>query len=209
MKKMFKGIVLAGFAALIMTVAPVFAAGPYGISFSGAVAPFIGGDAGSGIGAPGYDDAFSAGWGVRLEPYYDFNQQLRAVLGLTIQRWSGDTFSGVEFDDLNLWSIYAGVKYRFLPGSAVRPYVLADLGYARLDSVDIRIGSASGTYWDSTDTFLLDFGGGAEFVVAPNLSLFIDIRAQVFGEPDSALASFSDADGGLSVPVSVGLNLSW
>jgi len=209
MNNFFKGFVLASFAALILTAAPVVAAEPVGISICGAAVPFIGAHAGRGIGAPEYEDAFGTGGGVRLEPYYDFNQQLRGVLGFTIQRWPGDTFSGVEFDDLKLWSLYAGVKYRFLPGSAVRPYVLADVGYAKLDSVDITIGNTSGTYWKSTDTFLLDFGGGAEFVVTPNFSLFIDIRMQIFGEPDSALEPASDADGGVSVPVSIGLNLTF
>lgn len=209
MTSIAKGIVWVSLAALILAVTPAFAAGPVGISISGAIIPFDGGDAGSGFGAPEYDDAFDDGRGVRLEPYYDFNRQLRGVLGFTRQTWSGQSYSGVEFEDLELWSIYAGVKFRFLPGGAVRPYVLGDMGFAKLDSVDISVGGVRGAYWDSTSTYYLDFGGGAEFVITPNLSMFIDIRAQIFGEPDSALEPYSDADDGVSVPVSIGLNLTF
>lgn len=207
--KLEKSIAWVTFALLILTTSPVFAAGPVGLSFSGSVIPFLDGDAGSGIGAPQYDDAFNTGWGARVEPYFDFNNQLRGVLGFAIQRWSGQTYSGFDFDDLKLWSVYAGVKYRFLPNSSVRPYVMADLGYAHLDSVDLSLGGASAAYWGDTETFLLDFGGGAEFVVSPNFSVFVDIRAQIIGEPDSTLGPSSDATDSLSVPVSVGFNLTF
>jgi opacity protein-like surface antigen len=205
MLKMVKCAALVSFAFLILTASPVFAAGSVGLSLSGSVVPFIDGDAGSGIGAPQYDDAFNTGWGARVEPYFDFNNQLRGVLGFTLQRWDGQTYSGLDFDDLNLWSVYAGIKYRFRPNSAVRPFVLADLGYAQLDAVNLSLGSTSRTYWDDTSTFLLDFGGGVEFVVSPNFSVFVDIRAQIFGEPDSVLRPSSDASSALSIPVSLGL----
>lgn len=209
MPKMVKCVALISFALLILMAFPAFAAGPVGLSISGSVIPIIEGDAGSGIGAPQYDDAFNTGWGARVEPYFDFNNQLRGVLGFTFQRWGGQTYYGFDFDDLKLWSVYAGVKFRFLPNSAVRPFVLADLGYAKLDSVDLSRGGASEPYWGETDTFLLDFGGGAEFVVSSNFSVFIDIRAQIFGEPDSVLGRSSDASGALSYPVSIGLNVTF
>ena len=209
MEKIAKSIGWVLSAVLILAAPPVFAAGPVGISISGAVIPFDGGYAGSGYGAPEYDDAFDVGRGVRFEPYYDFNRMLRGVLGVTRQSWSGKSYAGFDFGDLDLWALYAGVKFRFLPDSAVRPYVLGDLGYAKLESVDISTGGSSATYWNSTDTFYVDFGGGAEFVMTPNFSLFIDFRVQVFGEPDSELGWTSEAEDGVSVPISVGLNLTF
>ncbi len=209
MLRMMKCIALVLVALFIFTVSPVFGAGSVGISLSGAYIPFVGGDAGSGYGAPEYEDAFDPGWGVRVEPYLDFNDSLRGVLGFTTQRWGGQTYLGFDFDDLKLWSVYAGVKYRFLPNSKVRPYLLADLGYANLDAVNLSSGNSSATYWSETDTFLLDFGGGAEFVVSSNLSVFFDIRLQIFGKPDSELGPSSDATSATSMPVSVGLNLTF
>ena len=209
MKNMMMGCLLAGFSLFILATVPAFAEGPAGISLAGAAVPFIEGDAGTGIGAPQYDDIFDSGWGIRMEPYYDFSQELRGLIGFTYQSWSGGTYSGFEFDDLNLWSFYFGIKYRFFPGSAVRPYVLADFGYAHLDSVDISTGGAKATYWDDTNTYLLDFGGGVELVISQNFSMYVDIRQQIFGEPDSALPPSSDAESPLSMPISVGLNLNF
>ena len=58
-------------------------------------------------------------------------------------------------------------------------------------------------------TLVENIGGGAEFVMTPNFSLFIDFRVQVFGEPDSELGWTSEAEDGVSVPISVGLNLTF
>lgn len=201
---------LFGLAAVALIALPASAAGPYGLSFSGAGIPFVSGDAGTGIGAPEYGDAFGTGWGFRIEPYFDFTPTLRGQIGVTYQSWSGENFQGVEFDDLKLWAIYVGGKYRFLPGSAFRPYLVADIGYANLDSVDVSItGLGSLPYWDSTGTYLVDFGAGAEWMVSPNLGIFIDVRGQVFGKPDAMLTPIAEADPGWSLPISLGLNYNF
>ena len=209
MKKMVMVLILGGFFTVMIAAAPALAAGPNGISISGAFEPFLGGDAGSGQGAPEYDDAFNTGWGVRIEPYHDFNQLLRGLVGFTYQTWSGDTYEGIKFDDLNLWSLYVGVKCRFMPDSKIRPYALADLGYAHLSAVDISAGGFSTTYWNDTSTYLFDFGGGVEFMISQNLSMYVDVRGQIFGEPDSEISPASDADAGFSVPISIGFNFSF
>jgi len=64
-------------------------------------------------------------------------------------------------------------------------------------------------YWDATETFLFDFGGGVEFIVTPNLSMYFDVRGQVIGEPDSAVSPSSDANSSLTIPVTVGISFSW
>ena len=209
MKKIIRWLSLVLFVSFIVTVGPAAAAGQAGISISGAVIPFMDGYAGSGYGAPEYDDAFDNGWGIRVEPFFDLNEQIRGVVGFSRQSWSGRTYLGSTFDDLNLWSFYAGIKVRFLPGSVVRPYVLADLGFASLDSVDLHDGGVSERYWDSTVTYFFDAGGGVEFTLTPNFSMYIDVRVQEFGAPDRAGYWYADAEDGISMPVSFGLNFKW
>ncbi len=208
MRKSLAAIVF-GLAAVALIALPASAAGPYGLSFSGAGIPLISGDAGTGTGAPEYTDAFDTGWGFRIEPYYDFTPTLRGQFGITYQSWGGKDFQGVEFDDLKMWAVYVGGKYRFLPGSPFRPYIVADVGYANLDSVDIKIGGVSVPYWDKTGTYMVDVGVGAEYMVSPNLGIFVDVRGQMFGKPDAILTPTAEADAGTSVPISVGVNYNF
>lgn len=198
-----------GLAAIALIALPASAAGPYGLSVSGAWIPFVSGDAGDGVGAPKYQDAFEAGLGGRIEAYYDFTPSLRGQFGFTYQVWGGDTFEGVEFDDLKMWAVYLGGKYRFLPGSAFRPYLVADVGYANLDEVSVSIPGVTVPYWDKTGTYLVDAGVGAEFMVTPNLGIFVDVRGQMVGKPDALLIPTAEADAGISLPVSVGLNFNF
>jgi outer membrane protein W len=213
MKKFLTAIAF-GLAAVVLIALPASAAGPYGLSISGAGIPFVAGDAGTGAGAPEYQDAFDAGWGARLEVYYDFTPSFRGQVGGTYQTWKGAELSsiGVRFDDLKMWALYIGGKYRFLPGSKFRPYLVADVGYASLDSVDVTtvtppIGTLS--YWDKTGTYLVDAGLGAEYMVTPNVGIFIDVRGQMFGGPDKGVVPTAEADSGISVPISVGVNIAF
>ena len=164
--------------------------------------------------APKYKDAFDTGWGGRIEAFYDFSPTLRGQFGFTYQNWGGAEIPsfGVRFDDLKMWALYIGGKYRFLPGSKFRPYLVADVGYASLDSVDVKTLTppiASVHYWDKTGTYLVDAGLGAEFMVTPNVGIFLDVRGQIFGEPDEILTPTAKADPGISVPISVGVNINF
>jgi outer membrane protein W len=216
MRKSLAAIVF-GLGAVVLIALPASAAGPYGLSISGAWIPFVSGDvaADPGIGdVPEYKDAFEDGFGGRIELYYDFTPSFRGQFGGTYQVWGGDTVQdiNVEFDDLKMWAVYVGGKYRFLPGSAFRPYLVADIGYAQLDSVDVTtltppIGTVH--YWDKTGTYFADAGVGAEFMVTPNVGIFVDVRGQIFGEPDEILTPTAQADPGISVPVSVGVNINF
>ena len=213
MRKFLTAIVF-GMATVVLIALPASAAGPYGVSFSGAGIPFVSGDAGDGVGAPEYKDAFDTGWGARLEAYSDFTPSLRGQIGVTYQSWGGAEIAnlGVRFDDLKMWAIYIGGKYRFLPGSKFRPYLVADVGYASLDSVDITtvtppIGTLS--YWDKTGTYLVDAGAGVEYMVTPNVGIFVDVRGQMFGASDKGVVPTAEADPGISVPISVGMNYNF
>lgn len=203
--------------ALILLAAapePASAAGG-GISLSAAVVPIGAGDAGSGFGAPEYNDAFDTGWTARIEPYFDFTPMIRGQFGVAYNRWSGKTFNSlgtpIAFGDLKMTSYYVGIKVRFLPRSNVRPYVVADIGGAHLSSVDAGVsGGPRQPYWGSTTTGFVDIGGGVEFQASPKVSFFIDIRAQGTGKPDSKSTTLnSDADGVGSLPISAGVNISF
>ena len=223
MKKCFAAIVFA-LAAVVLIALPASAAGPWGLSVSGAGIPFVSGDAGEGPNAPKYDDAFDTGWGARVELYYDFTPSLRGQFGGTYQSWGGKDFENfIAFDDLTMWAIYVGGKYRFLPGSTFRPYLVGDVGYANIDAVDVSTLQAitdgagnvlvpAGTaipYWDDTGTYFADLGVGVEFMVTPNLGIYLDVRAQIVGPPDELLTPTAEADPGISVPISLGLNFNF
>jgi hypothetical protein len=210
-KKTSSSLVAAAFAiALALCAGPAMAAG--GISGSLGIVPMGAGDAGEGFLNPQYNDAFKTGGIVRVEPFYDFTPMIRGQVGIAHAKWDGDTFNGVHFEDLKMNAFYAGVRVRFLEGRPFRPYAVADLGFARLDSVSVTGLHAPGQtsrYWDSTDTAYFDIGGGCEFVVNPRLSFFVDLRVMATGQPDSADPPFSDADGVGSMPLTAGVNFSF
>lgn len=198
-------IVAVLFLSLFATTASA-AGGTGGISLSAGFTPIGSGDAGSGFNAPTYDDAYDTGWTGRIEPYYDFTSMVRGQFGVAYNEWGGKTYFGARFDDLKVVAYYVGVKIRFLPNSKVRPYAVADIGFANIDAVDV---SGFGRYWDSTTTAFLDIGGGVEFIISPKVSFFLDLRAQGTGEPDSASPPASDSDGIGSVPFTAGVNFTF
>lgn len=185
------------------------AAGPYGISVSGGTDPFIAGAAGSGAGAPDYSDAFGPGWLLRVEPYYDATPVLRLQIGFLYEQRSGKTFENFEFDELKRGAIYIGGKARLMPNSSLRPYLVVDLGFGKINRADVTLLGVSAKYWKETNTVYLDFGGGLEYAVSPNLGFFVDLRVETFGKPDSNLPPASDADASWSLPVTAGLNYSF
>lgn len=212
MRKAHSSLLVVALLALVTVLgaAPAMAAG--GISGSLGIAPMGGGEAGDGPGwNPEYNDAFETGGIIRVEPFYDFTPMIRGQFGLVHAKWDGDTYGGVTFEDLKMNAFYAGVKVRFLEGGKIRPYAVADLGFARLDSVSVSgpgFGAAS-RYWDSTDTAYFDIGGGCEFQLNPRLTFFVDLRMMATGEPDGEDPPFSDADGVGSMPLTAGINFTF
>ena len=193
------------FLSLFATSASA-AGGTGGISLSAGFTPIGEGDAGSGPFAPTYDDIYDTGWTGRIEPYYDFTSMVRGQMGVAYNEWGGKTYLGDRYGDLKVVTYYVGVKIRFLPNSNIRPYAVADIGFANIDAVDV---SGIGRYWDSTTTAFMDIGGGVEFIIAPKVSFFLDIRAQGTGAPDSAHPLADDSDGIGSVPFTAGVNFTF
>lgn len=204
-------IVTAMFMFLFATSASA-EMGTGGISLSAGFTPAGGGDAGSGPLAPAYNDAFDTGWTGRIEPYYDFNSMVRGQVGFAYNKWGGKTYIGTQFDDLKVMTYYVGLKFRFLPNSRIRPYIVADIGEAHIDGVKLSFISFPGSsvqFWDSTTTPFLDIGGGVEYIFAPKVSFFLDIRVQRIGAPDSALPPASDSDGISNIPITAGVNFTF
>lgn len=192
------------------------AGGTGGISLSAAFTPMGESDAGTWdsffFDGPTYDEVYDTGWTGRIEPFYDFHPMVRGQMGIAYNKWGGKTFRGVRFEDLKVMTYYVGVKVRFLQNSSIRPYVVADIGAARISGVSVtglHVAGVQTQYWDSTTTGFMDLGGGVEFIVAPNVSFFLDLRVQGTGEPNSADPPDSDADGIGSAPFSAGVNFTF
>jgi opacity protein-like surface antigen len=200
------------FLSLLATSASA-AGGTGGISLSAGFTPIGSGDAGKaapGAIAPDYNDAYDSGWTGRIEPYYDFNEMVRGQVGVGYNKWGGKTYQGLQFEDLKVLTYYVGLKFRFLPNSSFRPYVVADIGEAKIDGVKISApGGFSAQYWNSTTTPFLDIGGGVEFIISQKVSFFLDIRVQRIAEPDSALPPASDSDAISNIPITAGVNFTF
>jgi len=172
----------------------------------GQVSPLISGDAGSGMGAPEYDDAFSNGIGIGGEFSWKFCRWFSGVGGLGYEVFDGDTYQGFSFDDLKVVPVYAGGKFHLNPNAAPWDiYMRLDVGAAYLSTVDISYGSLKGKYWDSSWVFLFDVGIGAEYCWGP-WGVSLDVKARYLGSPDSNLGKPSEADAFWTVPIALGVN---
>ena len=172
----------------------------------GQATPFISGDAGSGSGAPEYEDAFSTGIGFGGEFSWRFCRWFSGVGGLGYEVFDGKTYQGVSFDDLKVMPFYLGGKIHMLKAASPWDlYLRTDFGAAYLSSVDISVGSLSGRYWDSSWVFLFDVGVGAEYRWGA-WGVSLDVKARYLDSPDSALGKPSEADSFWTVPIVLGVN---
>ena len=186
----------------------------YGISFALAAVPFIGGESGPTtlVSDTKYQDTFDTGYGGRLEIFADRSSGWRFCLGGIYNQWKGAYFKGGEFpqgaqfDDFSLAGFYIGTKYRFNRASTVRPYVLGNLGLVSLSSVDVTVNGNKIAYWDQTYRDVLDLGAGIEYGLSPKTAIYVDIRLELFGKPDSAYSFMAEATGGQALPISFGID---
>lgn len=216
MKRRVVILLVVAASILSMTSAAVAADGKGGISFSASVTPIggIAGDEDFWADEPDYSDAFSVGWSGRIEPYFDFTPMIRGQFGVAYSSFGGSSYTDsrqgtVKFDDLSMLSYYVGVKFRFLPKSTVRPYVLANVGGAYIYSVDASRNNVTFPYFESTNTLFGDAGGGVEFQAGGNVSFFIEGRVQVIGAPDAASNLAQDASAIVTFPISAGINIGF
>ncbi len=206
---------LAGTPALPAEAAesPEQQSGHYGISFAVAVVPFVGGASGPTtlISDTDYKDTFDTGYGGRVEFFYDGSHGWRFYLGGVYNQWKGKFFQGGEFsegaqfDDFNLAGIYLGAKYRFNRESNMRPYLLGNLGVVSLSEVNVTVNGNKRPYWNQTYRDYLDLGVGVEYGLTKRIALFIDVRLEIFGKPDS-VDFIAAATSGSTLPVNFGID---
>jgi len=203
---------LFGFAA---GETPTGSTDKLGASFTLSLVPFIGGASGPTtlLSETDYADTFDTGYGGRLELFYDWNPSLRGQLGIVHNRWGGKSFTGGEFpvgaqfDDFRLTGFYIGVKYRFREASRLRPFVLGNLGVARLSSVKVTDRGSEIPYWGDTIRDYFNLGGGLEYRVTKRSAIYLDVRLEAFGKPDSENYPIAEATGGQSLPITVGFDI--
>ena len=172
----------------------------------GQASPFISGEAGSGSGAPDYDDAFDCGIGGGVEISWRFSNRFSFLSGIGYENYDGSSHQGISFDDLEIVPVYAGGKFHIIPGDTRwDPYLRMDIGAAYLSSVDVSYHSLKGEYWDSSWVFLFDAGAGVEYRWN-RWGASLDVKLRFLDEPDSALGDPSEADSSWTVPVVFGIN---
>lgn len=172
----------------------------------GTASPFLSGDAGKGEGAPEYTDLFDTGLGFGGEIAWRFSPRLSGLAGIGYETFSGGKYQGLEFSDLEIVPLYAGVKLHLIPES--KPwdvYLRLDGGAAHFSSVDVSYGPLKGEYWDSSWGSLLAVGAGAEYRQGP-WGVSLDLKARRMGPPDSSLGDSAKADASWTLPVSLGVN---
>ena len=172
----------------------------------GQASPFISGEAGSGSGAPDYDDAFDCGIGGGVEISWRFSNRFSFLSGIGYENYDGSSHQGISFDDLEIVPVYLGGKFHIIPGNTRwDPYLRMNIGAAHLSSVDVSYHSLKGEYWDSSWVFLYDVGGGLEYRWE-QWGAFLEIRARFLDNPDSAMGHPSEADSSWTLPISLGFS---
>ncbi|OGW44007.1 MAG: hypothetical protein A2Y66_01400 [Nitrospirae bacterium RBG_13_41_22] len=197
------------FIILISVLLPlsVFASdNDYSLRLWGQASPFISGSAGSGSGAPDYDDAFNSGIGIGGEFDWRFSQRISLLAGIGYETYNGSSHQGISFEDIEIVPVYAGGKFHITPKTTRwDPYLRMDIGAAHLSSVDVSYQNIKGRYWDSSWVFLFGFGGGVEYRWG-RWGVSLEGKFRYMGEPDSAMGFPSTAGSSWTVPIVVGIN---
>ena len=193
---------------LCMTGNGVFAEGcPFSLRLSGQIIPNLYGDAGDGTNAPAYDDVFDPALGLNIEGDYKLNEKLSLLITIGYESSSGGDYNGISFDDHKIMPVSVGGKYMLSANSTGWiPYLRADLGMARLDSVKISYMGSSMDYWDSSWEPMFDIGAGAEYRKG-SYGFFLEIKARHIDSPSSAMGPYSDSQASWDLPLIAGISI--
>ncbi len=126
---------------------------------------------------------FSEGYTGILEGGYRFDNGLRPALEVGYSKDVVDTISGGPVGrygsggNMAAITIMGVVNYDFHTGTALRPYVSAGAGLARLHMNRVGSLSAPGVLYDDWDsTFAWQVGAGFSYAVADNMDLTVGYR---------------------------------
>jgi hypothetical protein len=195
----------------------------------------VNGDAGAGDGAPGYADAFGAGFGGQVSGGYRILPALEARVSLGLLNFPAKTFdldtpTGTQSNELSdfflLWlSIGPRVTFFFdRPAEAwfdpastrnIEGFTLHagfQFGFAYHGSVDWPTPPPSWTYWDGGLTSLFEIYAGAEHRFSRLIGVFAEMAMIVFGPPNAASGDASgrnEAGSLTALRLSLGLTLSF
>jgi hypothetical protein len=179
--------------------------GKLGLRLWGEGSPLISGEAGSGPGAPGYNDAFHAGLGIGAEISWRITPRLSLLTGIGYEDYRGDSHQGISFANLEIVPVYLGAKFHITPDAhRWNPYLRMDIGAAHLSSVDVSYQWLKGKYWDSSWAFLFDAGAGIEYRWK-DWGASLEIKLRYTGKPVPALGLPSNAEPFWTVPVAFGI----
>ena len=181
--------------------------GKFSIGLSAGLSPILSGDAGDGQSSPDYDDLFKIGHGVALEMEYRVCDYASLVGGIGYEEFSGRSYQGLDFDDLEIVPIYVGSKFHIPVNYPVKPYLLAQVGAAHFSSVDVSWNSLSANYWDSSWVFMGDVGLGLNYS-ANNWDFSGSVKFRYMGAPDNNLKA-ADADASWTAPIYLGVSYSF
>jgi hypothetical protein len=185
--------------------------GKWSVSLAPSVVPFLSGDAGSGLGAPKYSDAFDTGYGITLEVQRSLSPRAGIHGGIGFEKHSGKDYQGVSFGDLDIVPLYVGGRCGFPLTPKVALYLNTDLGAAHFSSVDISSegGFLSGRYWNGSWVFLFNAGAGLEYHTAGPWSASLQTDFRYLGKPESALGTASDAGSSWTLPIRFAVRYSF
>jgi len=208
---------LVVFVCAMLAAAPSQAQDPtqpasrYGITAGAFASRFIGGDSGpvTPLSETLYSDTFSSGLGLRLEVYRNFDSGWRGQVGLVYAKWDGEYFvggefpAGAQFGNFSLSGIYVGGRSPVGRGAGFHPYVLGNLGLVYLSELSVVSGGATIPYWSGNWRDYLELGAGVARRTGGG-TLTVDVRLQVFGQPEAATWPIGAATTGTSLLLGVG-----
>ena len=173
-------------------------------------APALGGP---GISELHYQDAFGTGRGFEAGVYYSFNRFVR-VGGNLIQETApgrhaagGEFPYGITFGDFQLRGLTVGGQGRY-PLGRFAPYILLEIGEARISALSADTGSGTFPYWEPTNVPFLEIGIGSDFRITPKVALTFDARVQDTGDtghPTPAAGLVSRATGTAATMFCIGV----
>ena len=202
----YLGFFLFVLALILLPIRGSAEDGTFSFHAWGQISPFISGEAGSGSGAPDYNDVFKTGIGGGIELSWRFSNRFSLLGGIGYEHYNGKTYQDISFNDLKVIPLYFGGKFHILPkDSRWNPYVKMDVGGAHLSSVDISFEGFKGRYWDSSWVFLFDIGGGVEYRFK-KWGIGLEVLPRYLGNPDSALGRPSDAKSSWTIPIRLGVS---
>jgi hypothetical protein len=237
------------FAVMVLAVPAAVGAqdqgvqGRWSVAFTGGAALPAGGEfheGGSGtvlslptaVNAKSTGDVFDPGGGWRagvgygitrnVELFGDFGWMRAAAPELSVGTVAGLDLRAA-FDDYTSYGMDGGIRYHFVPGARIAPYVSALAGFRRVDAISatFSVPAAGVTLPDTPfydDSTVPVFGGdaGVLFGVAPRVGFGVEVGVryhtdltELEGLAGTGLENLNDAGDRWSVPISAVLRFAF